>query len=241
MMADIRAGFLAFPETNIAEFLNGRRALILAPHPDDESLGCGGFIAAASAIGLAPFVVVLTDGAASHPDSRAFPPERLRAVREAELREAAFRLGMPVENLAFLRYPDAKLPDSGVGFGAAVRRIAQIATLTGCGLLMAPWHGDPHCDHQAAARIARTVAARCRLRLLSYPVWGWLRADTDTVREPRRHGWRLNISAQLAAKQQAIAAHVSQYGGLITDSPAGFRLPADLLEIFARPFEVFIE
>ena len=57
-------------------------ALILAPHPDDESLGCGGLIAESCARGQPPLLVVLTDGAGSHPHSCEYPPSRLRDVRE---------------------------------------------------------------------------------------------------------------------------------------------------------------
>jgi LmbE family N-acetylglucosaminyl deacetylase len=239
-VADILAGFAALPAAKIQDILQGQRALILAPHPDDESLGCGGFIAAACAASLPPIVAVLTDGAASHPGSQHFPPPRLAALREAEVREAVAHLGLPPDNLLLLRHADTNLPASGLAFEAACIKLALIAVETGCKLLLAPWHGDPHCDHEAAAAMADDIAARARLRLLSYPVWGWLRDGAEMVTETRRGGWRLDISAQLAAKQRAIAAHVSQYGGLITDSPSGFQLPADLLEVFARPFEVFI-
>jgi hypothetical protein len=44
----------------------------------------------------------------------------------------------------------------------------------------------------------------------------------------------------LELKRRAIAAHASQYSGLITDDPRGFRLPADLLSVFEQPYEVFL-
>ena len=44
----------------------------------------------------------------------------------------------------------------------------------------------------------------------------------------------------MARKWQAIAAHETQYGGLIQDSPGGFTLPPALFRIFARPFEIYI-
>jgi LmbE family N-acetylglucosaminyl deacetylase len=239
-IADILAGFLALPKADAATVLSCQRALILAPHADDESLGCGGLIAAACGSGLAPIVVILTDGAASHPGSLAFPPERLRAVREAEAAEATSLLGLPPENLYFARHADTQLPASGPGFEAIITMLSEIAGAKKCGLVIAPWAGDPHCDHQAAARIGHAVAARAGLRLLSYPVWGWLRDHGEFLEEPRQQGWRLNISAQRDVKKQAIAAYKSQYGGLILDSPEGFRLPENLLAVFDRPFEVFI-
>jgi LmbE family N-acetylglucosaminyl deacetylase len=239
-VAEILAGFLALPEADVFAILNGRRALILAPHPDDESLGCGGLIAAACAAGLVPLVVVLTDGAASHPGSAAYPPARLRALREAETARAAACLGLPEDRLQFLRQPDGALPGAGAAFDAVVALAAGLGRAAGCRLVIGPWGGDPHCDHEAGAAIAAAVAARTGWQLLSYPVWGWLRDGDGRLDEARRGGWRLNISDQLERKQRAISAHESQYGGVITDAPDGFTLPAALLAVFARPFEVFI-
>jgi LmbE family N-acetylglucosaminyl deacetylase len=239
-LAEIRAGFLALPEIGIRPWLAGRRPLVLAPHPDDESLGCGGMIAAACAFGLHPVVIILTDGAASHPGSRKFPPARLRDLREAEAARATEFLGLPSDHLHFLRQADTRLAGTGPAFDSLVRDIAEIGQRQGCGMIVGPWAGDPHGDHQAAASLAEAAAARTGWPLRSYPVWGWLRDGADHFDEPRRAGWRLDIAAQLNAKQRAIAAHVSQYGNLIDDSPAGFRLPDSLLAVFARPFEVFI-
>jgi LmbE family N-acetylglucosaminyl deacetylase len=223
--------FAALPETSLAALLDGRRALILAPHPDDESLGCGGLIAAACAAGMPPTVVILTDGAASHPDSTSHPPARLAALREAEAREALAILGLPRENMFFLGEPDTKL----TGHTALIDRLSSIAAEQKCGIVIGPWAADPHCDHEAAAVIAEAVAIRGGLRRLSYPVWGWLREAA-----PPAAGWRLNISAQLDVKRRAIAAHASQYGRVILDSPGGFSLPQNLLAIAARPYEVFL-
>lgn len=230
-MEDIRAGWAALPIASLSEILAGRRALILAPHADDESLGCGGLIATACAAGMPPIVAILTDGAASHPGSAAYPPERLRALREAEAGAAMAALGLPEKNLFFLRFPDTKLADF---IDQAVAHISALARAQHCGLLIAPWAGDPHADHEAAAAIAAAGA----LPVLYYPVWGWLRRDDFA--EPARPGWRLDISESVQRKQRAIAAHASQYGGLIEDSPAGFQLPAELLSVFAQDFEVYL-
>jgi LmbE family N-acetylglucosaminyl deacetylase len=224
--------FAALPEAGLATVLGARRALILAPHPDDESLGCGGLIAAACAAGLAPAVVILTDGAASHPHSISHPPASLAALREVEAREALSILGLPEEKIFFLRELDTKL----AAHDAIIDRLVEIARQQDCGIVIGPWDGDPHCDHEAAAVIARATAIRGGLTLLSYPVWGWLR-DSELAAQT---GWRLDISAQLDLKRRAIAAHASQYGRVITDSPGGFSLPANLLAVAARPYEVFL-
>lgn len=239
-VAEVVEGFLALPKGDVGDVLGGRRAMILAPHPDDESIGCGGLIAAACAAGVAPVVVILTDGARSHPSSMAFPPARLAAIRAAEARSAVRLLGLPENRLFFLNHPDAGLAGDGEAGAAVVRDVGEIAERLQCSLVIAPWAGDPHCDHEAAARIGAAAAARLGVGLLSYPVWGWLRRGSDLVDEPRTGGWRLDISAQMPAKQAAVAAHATQHRGMITDAPDGFFLPEALLAISRRDFEVFI-
>ena len=54
------------PAASADALLGGRPLLVLAPHPDDESLGCGALLAHGLA-GPGAHVACLTDGAASHP------------------------------------------------------------------------------------------------------------------------------------------------------------------------------
>src|SRR5450631_1369848 len=100
-----RRGWRALPLGSIDDVTGPGRALILAPHPDDESLGCGGLIAACCQAARPPIVAVLTDGGMSHPESKAFPREQLVRLREAEARDAATILGLPQDRLMFLREP----------------------------------------------------------------------------------------------------------------------------------------
>src|ERR1700722_15819002 len=95
-------------------------ALITAPHPDDESLGCGGFIAESCARGRPPVVVVMTDGTASHPSSPTYPAPRLRALRERETSAALSILGLSSESLHFMRLRDSAMPRAGGPFDLAV-------------------------------------------------------------------------------------------------------------------------
>jgi LmbE family N-acetylglucosaminyl deacetylase len=220
--------------------------LILAPHPDDEALGCGGLIAALSAIRRPPMVVVLTDGSGSHPGSAAYPPPHLAALRRKETAAAAEALGLPADRLMFL-----ELPDGGAA-GQVMRAAERLAELPRPGAILATWGHDPHPDHVAAAAIAQqlgTLLGPPAPRLLAYPVWGLGFAHTlprfpippapHLSRPPR--GLRLDIAAHLPAKRRAIAAHASQVTSLITDVPDGFRIPAELLALAHRPFELFLD
>lgn len=215
--------------------------MILAPHPDDESLGCGGLIAQCCAAGRPPVVVILTDGAASHPGSRSHPQSRLRRLRAEEARHAVEILGLGEQYLVFLGYSDAGLPHEGPAFKRAVEQLVNLAKEQGCEIVIGPWAEDSHCDHQAAAAMTAAAAAALDVDHLFYPVWGWLLpAEKDIMWIPKR-GWRLPIARELPLKRRAVAAHETQYGGVITDAPAGFQLPAALLKACLRPYEVFLE
>jgi len=207
--------------------------VVVAAHPDDESLAAAGLLAAVGREGLPATVVVATSGEASHPASRTHRPEQLAVVREAEVRRA----------VAFV-HPEAQvlllaLPDSGLAEREA-DLVDALAPLVGPRtLVVAPWRGDGHADHEAAGRAAEQVAAGARARLLEYPVWLWhwgrpaalggvdvLCLDLDTELRRRKAG--------------ALACHGSQTAPLSPAPGDEALLTADFLAHFARPFEVFL-
>jgi LmbE family N-acetylglucosaminyl deacetylase len=216
-------------------------SLILAPHADDESLGCGGLIAASCARGTPPVIVCVTDGAASHPGSVAYPPVRLKALRQAEMRAACAILGVGGHRVHFLGLPDAAAPRDGGVFDDAVDGIVALVRRHGVTRIFSTWRHDPHCDHEAVAAMAMAAARVAGVIVRFYPVWGWLLPEDCGLPGGPVRGCRLDVEAALAVKRAAIAAHASQYSGLIDDSPAGFRLPAALLSVFDQPYEVFLE
>ncbi|GBQ34790.1 PIG-L family deacetylase [Gluconacetobacter azotocaptans] len=236
----VQAAFRALPFGPLDRIVPGT-ALILAPHADDESLGCGGLIAACCAAGRPPVVAIVTDGAASHPHSHAWPAPRLRARRQAEARHAVSLLGLAPGRVVFLGLPDADAPHEGPAFDRAVATLAELAARHACGTVLAPWRHDPHCDHEAVWKMGVALRKMCDLSLLAYPVWGWLIAPDTELDQPPPHGMRLDIARHLPAKTEAIRAHESQYGGLIVDDPTGFHLPEKLLSVFDVPFEVFLD
>lgn len=237
--ADMLEAFRAFPLGTIDGVFPGT-ILILAPHPDDESLGCGGIIAALCAAGRPPIVVVLTDGAGSHPSSPSWPPERLRAARALEAAQAVSLLGLPAERLILMGLPDTRAPQAGPDLDRAVADLAAIATAHRCDSIFSSWEHDPHGDHLAAWRIGQAASARIEARALAYPVWGWtLDGDTE-LPGGAPLGWRIDVEQFLPVKAKAIAAHATQHEGLITDDPNGFSLPSDFLNLFQTRFETVL-
>jgi LmbE family N-acetylglucosaminyl deacetylase len=238
--ANIISAFTRLPFADLDQVTRGGTTLVVAPHPDDESLGCGGFIAESCARQCPPVVVIMTDGTASHPSSPSYPPNRLRLVRERETRNALSVLGLPRERLYFMRLRDSAMPVDGAPFEAAVANIQRLARLFRCKMILAPWLRDPHCDHETTQMMVRSAVRDLAVSIYSYPVWGWLLPPDTMLPDSIADGWRLNIAAHLNAKRRAIASHQSQYSDLINDDPNGFRLPSELLATFDRPYEVFV-
>lgn len=238
-VADTLAAMRALPVLPLDAGIDPGCLLILAPHADDESLGCGGLIAECCARGIPPRVLFVTDGTGSHPGSRLYPPARLRALREAEARQALSLLGLVPARIGFLRLPDTAAPQHGPAFDAAVAGIVLTAWRDGATALLAPWRHDPHGDHLATHRMAEAAAAMLDLPHIAYPVWGWTLPDSAPLDAPVE-GFRLDIARHLPAKRRAIAAHASQHGRVVPDDPAGFTLPEQFLALFDRPHEVFL-
>ncbi|OZC02505.1 PIG-L deacetylase family protein [Rubricoccus marinus] len=214
------------------------RVVVLAPHPDDESLGCGGLLALLAEAGIPAWVIVVTDGTRSHA-SAAYPPSRLRVLRESEAQEAVAQLGH-AGRVRFLRFPDCGLPaPDTLAFEDAAADLADAIRALAPDTLLVPWRRDPHCDHEATWQLAR-ARVHLGVRWLEYPVWAWASREAAPL-APEARAWRLDISPVLAQKARAVAAHRSQTTRLIDDDPDGFILLPEVLARFERPWELFLD
>ena len=233
--------FALIKAATVAEW---EKTIVFAPHPDDESLGCGGAIALLKNFNLPVSVVTMSDGTLSHPNSRKFPAEKLRDLREREMKDALEILGVGADKITFLRYRDRSVPnENSADFDSAVKKIRDIFADEKPQTILAPWRRDPHPDHLATWQIVHSaIKSFDGIRLIEYPIWLWEMAQEDDLPIDKEiRGWRLDIAEVVGKKQAAISAHVSQTTGLIDDDPQGFRLSAEVLAHFAAPFEVFLE
>ncbi|MBB6440589.1 PIG-L family deacetylase [Phycisphaera mikurensis] len=209
--------------------------VVLVPHPDDESLGCGLALAAAAAAGRRITLVLLTDGEGSHPGSATHPPEVLARLRRAELDEAIDAL-CPDEapRVVRLGLPDGRCTadDALAHLDAARALLDDAAPAT----VWTTWSGDPHCDHEAAAALAEALAADPAVAVWSYAVWGRFgpaRASTPGLR-------RFACDEMRPRKRAAAGAHRSQLTPLIADAPDAFLMPEALTEHFLAAPELFL-
>jgi len=171
--------------------------LVIAPHPDDEVIGCGGAIRLRVERGERVSVAFLTSGELGLKQlSRA----KAWKIRETEARRAATILGLA--ELHFLRQPDWMLGDH---VKAASTVLKDLLVRAKPDVVYLPHPSDGHPDHQVTWPILRGALKLCRdLKpdLLAYEVWTPL----------ARHDITVDITPVIRCKLRALRAHRSQLG-----------------------------
>jgi LmbE family N-acetylglucosaminyl deacetylase len=133
---------------------NNRTIVLFAPHPDDETLGCGGYLAKKIDAGYEVFVVVLTMGeklfSAMLNIYEDPSPQQVCQIRRDETRKAMAILGLKPQNLLFLDFEDATLQQQ---HDAAVERVASIIQEKKPVEVMSTSQFEAHPDHIATYHI----------------------------------------------------------------------------------------
>jgi LmbE family N-acetylglucosaminyl deacetylase len=223
------------------------RTLVLAPHPDDESLGCGGTLALLRKAGYPVHVVFVSDGTQSHPNSPGYPAERLRDLREKEARQALGELQISDKEVTFMRLPDRHVPmPDDAGFDEAVDALVAVIQQFNPSTVLVPYERDPHPDHRATYALLLsaldTMGKEEQPRVLEYLIWLWELGRPDDLPKPgERLVLQVDIDAVVDQKKRAINAHQSQVTHLIDDDPTAFYLSPELLNHFDTPYELFVE
>jgi LmbE family N-acetylglucosaminyl deacetylase len=174
---------------------------VIAPHPDDETLGLGATIATLCNAGVDVQVVSVSDGGAAYPGLTDSARAELEDVRRAELRRSLHVLGAgdPIA----LGMPDGELSQHEQRLTS---RIVQLLSVFPTGRwCAATWRGDGHPDHEAVGRAAAAAAARTQAVLIEYPVWMWHWAMPGDPVVPWNRARRIELTDE-ALNVKAIAA-----------------------------------
>jgi LmbE family N-acetylglucosaminyl deacetylase len=220
-----------WPTLDVAQAAR-RPVLVVAAHPDDEVLGVGGLLAVLARLGADLRLLWATDGEASHPGSTAEPAGRLAAIRRSESSVAAERLGLAAAPRIHLGLPDGRL----------TQRADELTDLIGQQVrggevVLAPWSGDGHPDHEACGRAARQVSAS----VLEYPVWAWHWAEPGDARVPWSRARRVDLDPDARErKAAAVGCFGSQVEPIGSDPLDGPVLPDRVLAHFRRQHEVVL-
>ncbi|NMM85600.1 GlcNAc-PI de-N-acetylase [Rhodococcus sp. SRB_17] len=209
--------------------------VLVAPHPDDEVLGVGGWASELSARGVPVTILSVTDGDASHPDSPTVTPHELATRRRDESNRAAQCLGLA--SPFRLGLPDGAVADHEDTLAARIRFYLQAGYWCA-----APFRTDGHPDHEAAGRAAARAAHEARAVLVEYPIWlwHWSFPGDPSVPWPRARSFALTKD-RLDAKRAAAGMFASQISDLSEHPADRAILPPHVLARLIRNHEtVFV-
>jgi LmbE family N-acetylglucosaminyl deacetylase len=194
------------------------RVLLLAPHPDDESIATGGLLQVGLTAGAAVRVMYATDGdrnpwaqlaAEGRWPSDDAARARWGALRREEARRALALLGVRTPDITWLGLPDQRLTDMlHAGDARLMDALAQALREWRPTLIVAPVLYDRHPDHSAIAVmlafvLARAGATAAGVRTLGYRVHAG-RHDPEPTR------WLALDAGARRRKRDAILCHATQ-------------------------------
>ena len=166
------------------------KLLIVSPHPDDESIGCGGLLAL---YGRQCDVLLLTDGRRGKSQKRInCSDDEIIETRLGELKNALHLCS--VHELITLNIPDSELKQH--------RKIVFASDISQYDYIFIPNSHEEHPDHYYACRYIKwmRLIGKTKAKIYEYEVWTPLRSVD----------WLLDISSVEHIKKQMIEQHVSQ-------------------------------
>ncbi|KRB38636.1 PIG-L family deacetylase [Microbacterium sp. Root180] len=214
--------------------------VVVAAHPDDETLGAAGLMSRAARSGIPIAVVVASDGEGSHPASPTHTRQELARLRRIETARAV-SLVAPEADVRFLGLPDGELDTHLAALGAGVALVVDgpAAATAGRVLVAAPWSGDGHRDHRVVAEVCAAVCASRGIRHVGYPVWVWHWGSTEDLPWSRARALRLDPE-EADRKRRAIACHTTQIEPLSSQQGDEVLLHAGMRSHFERDVEIFL-
>ncbi|WP_298449497.1 PIG-L deacetylase family protein [uncultured Marinobacter sp.] len=212
--------------------------LVVSPHPDDETLGCGGLIGICARAMYPLSVLAMTNGEASHPGNEVWR-NALSKIRQREQRNALKALGIPNPDIIQLGLPDGELNQiSEARREQTLDLIRDVIRSRNIKSLFLPAIDDRHADHREAAKLLVEAVRSCPVTyVFSYQIWPpATRPRQVSVNE---RAYTLDVSAVLPAKRTAVEQYRSQLGFTEPTHTEGFRMPQALLDEKLRDQECF--
>lgn len=167
---DIRITLLRIRSMIIKPLDADDNVLIIAPHPDDEVFGCAGMIKQAIEQGKKVNVVILSGGGKSHSGCCNINEEILISERRDLSRNAAKILGLSLDDLHFLNYPDGNISFES----SETLRLAELIDELNPKAVFVPHFGEGWSDHIETGNIVRRLLQdRVCVKLYEYCVWFW--------------------------------------------------------------------
>ena len=224
---------------NYNSWFQPEKIIIIAPHPDDEIFGTGGFLLKSIRSGVAVSIVYLTDGEKSLLDIDTDVVSRERIKLSYLVTQ---RLKIPASSLYRIHLPDGNVPRKGEsGFDAAVKNIKEVIfeVLPDAVFVTHPLDTWPY-DHIAAFEITREAMKQTGMHidLYAYWVWVWYSLPLSQIfKINRQKTIRLNIKDELYQKWELVNIYMDSHAS--NGKPYSGVLPKAFMSAFKYPYEVF--
>ncbi len=213
------------------------RILIFSPHPDDETLGCGGTIVKKWIEGYNVYVALMTDGRHSHDHTFGIDdptPQEIKTMRKQEFHNAMRILEVDEKNLNALDFEDGSLERH---VEEAEQKVVDILSEIGPVEIYVPFRRDAKKDHEYTFKIVAASLRRIGVSptIYEYPIW---RRKQDLAEYYGRDVTLQDITDVLEIKAKAINAYRSQISK-ITPKQRSPVLEQSFLGMFLQNKEVF--
>ncbi|WP_421693798.1 PIG-L deacetylase family protein [Aestuariivirga sp.] len=215
-------------------------ALIIAPHPDDETFACGGIIACKRSLGIPVVIIVLTSG--ENVFDRPSTWEVVSKIRQQQLISACNRLGVDSKSIYLLHLKDGIIDQlSGQELLEVVEFLSSVMKTHCPGEVFCPHPEDFHRDHVFAHRLTQMALKRSGIQanIFLYLIWGWYHGRRGLVKRLEdTKAVLVDFKSQAVAK--ALAVDIYTGPPYATEGvPYCGNLPRSLLDMFRRTRELF--
>jgi len=213
--------------------------VVFAPHPDDETLGCGGTLAKRLKEGFDAWIVVITRGqnlmSVVFDIHDAPSPDQVCELRKEETRQATKILGVPPENLIFWDHDDGSLDAQAED---ALEKVLVMLREKKSREVYCTNPYESHTDHRAASSIVRKACSLVDSPVTLYEYIVGLKSgmSIDDIQEPIAE---IDISAELALKREAVQVFKSHLD-VLSDAQPHPVFSADDIASFLQPAESFV-
>ena len=212
---------------------DGCRLVVVAPHPDDEVLACGGLLALRAEKGLNTLIVIVSNGEASHGSSDREACDKLARLRVEESGRGLKALGLSGTSVLRLGIPDGKASNMIFAITMQLFRLLRADDV-----VLTTWGLDGHPDHEAVCEATKQASLNVGCQVIEAPVWMWHWATPRDLCIPWNRLVALELTDNaLALKKEALAQHRSQLDARGNGQEAVL-LPS-IVERVARPKEYF--
>lgn len=212
--------------------LSDKKTLVLAPHPDDETFGCGGLITSKIKQGTEVYILFFTRGEKSLP----FVDEsELKSKRTESAYSAAKTLGVDEKHISWLDYPDGSIPRKyQADFDKMKKEVEQIIDENETTEIFAPHYMEGWSDHLAVLEAATDIAKGYdgKVTLYLYWVWAWYYVGIRQILSfPMKYLNLLPIDDVYDKKEKAMQVYFS------AKTPKGDPYIGHLPPVFLKAFE----